>query len=46
LTWLIFPDGAGHSVLVQVPAGTFTTDQLVTLASSITVSGQVQTVGN
>lgn len=44
-TWLIFPDGAGHSVLVQAPAGTFTTDQLVTLAASITVSGQAQAVG-
>jgi hypothetical protein len=44
-TWLIFRDGAGHAVLVQAPAGTFTTDELVTLASSITVSGQVQAVG-
>jgi hypothetical protein len=37
--WLIFPDGAGHSVLVQVPTSLhLTNDQIVRFAQGITVT--------
>jgi hypothetical protein len=44
--WLMFPDGAGHSVLVQVPASVkLTDDQIVRFARGITVTDQAQEIG-
>ncbi|MFI0451172.1 hypothetical protein [Actinomadura sp. 6N118] len=44
--WLIFPDGAGHKVLVQVPASLgLTDDQIVRFARGITVTSDAQTTG-
>jgi hypothetical protein len=41
--WLIFPDGAGHQVLVQVPRSLgLTDDQIVRFAQGITVTGEAQ----
>jgi len=43
--WLIFPDGAGHKVLVQVPTSLgLTDDQIVRFARGITVTGEAQPV--
>jgi hypothetical protein len=42
-TWLIFPDGAGHSVLVQVPVELGLTDsQIVRFAEGVTVTQEAQ----
>ncbi|MBE1537579.1 hypothetical protein [Actinomadura algeriensis] len=42
--WLIFPDGAGHKVLVQVPTSLGLTDgQITRFARGITVTGDVRT---
>ncbi|MFG2004428.1 hypothetical protein ACGFNU_35275 [Spirillospora sp. NPDC048911] len=44
--WLIFPDGAGHKVLVQVPVSLgLTDDQIVRFARGITVTSEAQTTG-
>jgi len=44
--WLIFPDGSGHRVLVQVPASVRLTDeQIVRFAQGITVTAQAQQIG-
>jgi hypothetical protein len=41
--WLIFPDGAGHQVLVQVPTSLGLTDaQIVRFARGVTVTGDAQ----
>jgi hypothetical protein len=41
--WLIFPDAAGHKVLVQVPVSIgLTTDQIVAFAKGITVTSEAQ----
>ncbi|MFG1609577.1 hypothetical protein [Actinoplanes sp. NPDC049265] len=44
--WLIFPDAAGHNILVQVPAPLrLTDDQVASFAAGITVTGQARTAG-
>jgi hypothetical protein len=44
--WLIFPDSAGHSVLVEIPGPLRLTDeQIATFAAGITVTGQARTAG-
>jgi hypothetical protein len=43
VVWLIFPDGAGHKVLVQVPASLGLTDsQIVSFAQGITVTREAK----
>jgi len=45
-TWLMFPDDAGHTVQVQVPASTnLTESQIVRFAGGITVTGQARPIG-
>jgi hypothetical protein len=44
--WLMFPDAAGHRVLVQVPASVnLTDDQLADFARGISVTDQAQEIG-
>ncbi|GAA2540666.1 hypothetical protein GCM10010435_05130 [Winogradskya consettensis] len=44
--WLFFPDNAGHSVQVQVPASVgLSDDQIVSFAKGITVTAQAQSIG-
>jgi hypothetical protein len=44
--WLIFPDSAGHTILVEIPAPLkLTDDQVATFAAGVTVTGQARTVG-
>lgn len=46
LRWLIFPDGAGRKVLVQVPGQLgLSDDQIVRFAEGVTVTDQAETVG-
>jgi len=46
IRWLIFPDGAGHRVLVQVPASVrLTDDQVVRFARGIGVTGEAREIG-
>jgi len=46
LRWLIFPDGAGRKVLVQVPGELgLSDDQIVRFAKGITVTDQAESVG-
>lgn len=41
--WLIFPDGVGHNVLVQVPKSLgLTDDQIVRFAQGVTVTGEAE----
>ena len=42
--WLIYPDGMGHQVLIQLPASVgLTTAQLVKFADGITVTSAAKT---
>lgn len=44
--WLIFPDGAGRQVVVQVPRSVdLTEDQIVRFAQGISVTDQAQEIG-
>jgi len=46
IRWLIFPDGAGHRVLVQVPSSVrLTDDQIVRFARGIAVTGEAREIG-
>jgi hypothetical protein len=44
--WLIYPDGTGHKILIQLPTSVgLTTAQLVTFADGVTVTGAARTAG-
>lgn len=46
LRWLIFPDGAGRKVLIQVPGRLgLSDDQIVRFAEGVTVTDEAQSVG-
>jgi hypothetical protein len=44
--WLIYPDGKGHKILIQLPMSVgLTTTQLLKFADGITVTGAARTAG-
>jgi hypothetical protein len=44
--WLVYPDGRGHKILIQLPTSVgLTTAQLVTFADGVTVTGAARTAG-